>query len=226
MGIPTASQFHKILTPGGKPSAQARPYMYRLIAERLLQESMDDNLERIDWVQRGKVEEPNAAAQFQFTNNIELELVGFVTTEDGRFGCSPDRIVKGKQECVEIKCPLPFTQIGYLLDGPGDQYRAQVQGQLLVGDFELVHFYAWHPRMPPVHIKTVRDEPYIKILDQHLRDFADMLDAETDRAKRLGAYVAVNAAPGMEETDEIDYQGEEPLGIRIPGQFPWTGDEL
>jgi hypothetical protein len=44
MGIPTASQFHKIVTPGGKLSEQRHAYMYRLIAERLLMESMDQPL--------------------------------------------------------------------------------------------------------------------------------------------------------------------------------------
>jgi len=194
LGIPTASEFHRILTPGGQPSKQARPYMYRLIAERVLGESMDDRFTGTEWMHRGKREEPNAAAQFAFTNDMVLEEVGFVTTNDGRMGCSPDRLISGRNEIVEVKAPAPWTQVGYLLDGPGDQYKAQVQGQLLIGEYECVHFYAWHPRMPPVHIVTLRDEPYLKLLDRHLQEFVDQLDEEEERCRRLGPFAMANIA--------------------------------
>jgi hypothetical protein len=220
VGKPTASQFHKILTPGGKPSAQARAYMYRLIAERLLRESMDDAYSHVEWVERGKVEEPNAAAQFSYTQNVELEEVGFITSDDGQIGCSPDRLVKDKAEAVEIKCPAAFTQIGYLLDGPGDQYRAQVQGHLLVGQFDKLHFYGWHPRMPACHIITVRDEPYLKLLATALRDFCDMLNDETHRARKFGSYVI---APKVELPVDKDVPAKEPFVYNVPGMFPEGG---
>lgn len=188
IGLPTASNFHKIITPKtGKPSTQAREYMYRLIAERLLNEEMEDNT-HTEWIERGKLEQPNAERQLQFTHNLELEPVGFVTTDDGRLGCSPDMLVVGKPEAVEIKCPAPWTQIGRLLDGVGDDYRPQVQGQLLIGEFEFVHFYSWHPRMPPVYVKTVRDERYIRLLQPLLHAFLDELDRQTEKARSLGSY--------------------------------------
>ena len=37
LGIPTSSNFHKIITPQGNPSKQWREYACVLIAERLLQ---------------------------------------------------------------------------------------------------------------------------------------------------------------------------------------------
>lgn len=189
IGVPTASNFHKIITPKtGKPSTQARGYMYQLIAEKLLNEQMEDGANRVEWVERGKIEQPNAERQLQFTHNLELEPVGFVTTDDGRLGCSPDALVVGKSEGVEIKCPLPPTQIGYLLDGLGDDYRPQVQGQILVAEFDHVHFYSWHPRMPPVYLRTVRDDRYIQILEPLLHKFLDELDTETERARSLGSY--------------------------------------
>ena len=190
IGLPTASMFHKIITPGGKASEQGRKYMYRLIAEILLNEQMDDGIGNQEWVERGKIEEPNAAAQLEFAHNLQLEPVGFVTTDDGRLGCTPDRLVVGKPEAVEIKCPAPWTQIGYMLDGPGNDYRPQVQGHLLIGEFEKVHFYSWHPRMPPVYAITTRDEPYIKTMSRLLADFLDDLAEETERARRMGSFSA------------------------------------
>src|SRR5215470_4541574 len=125
IGLPTASQFHRIVTPTGKPSRQATAYMYRLITETLLHESMDDYLGSVQWAERGKLIEGDAAAQFEFTHNVELKPVGLVTTDDGAMACSPDRLIAGHHAAVEIKCPAPWTHLGYLLDGPGDDYRPQ-----------------------------------------------------------------------------------------------------
>ena len=195
LGIPTTSNFHKILTPGGKASTQARAYMYRLTAERLLRDTMDDQIGHVQWVEHGKMEEPHAAQQFEFITELQLEDVGFITTDDGRLGSSPDRLIKGRPECVEIKCPAPWTQIGYLIDGPGTDYRPQIQGQLLVGEFERGHFYSWNARMPPAHIITPRDEAYIRLLAPAMRAFLDELEAMTEKARALGAYVTTVRAP-------------------------------
>jgi YqaJ-like viral recombinase domain len=189
IGKPTSSMFHKIITPGGKPSAQAREYMYRLIAERLLNEQMEDGIGRLEWIERGKIEEPNAAAQLEFAHNLELEPIGFVTNDAGTMGCSPDRLIVGRNQSVEIKCPAPWTQIGRLLDGLDKDYRPQVQGHLLVGGFDLVHFYSWHPRMPPFYQITRRDEPYIAVMEHLLTQFCYELEEETERARRFGVFL-------------------------------------
>src|SRR5580693_9462826 len=152
LGKPTSSNFHKIVTPKGKPSKQAVKYLYRLVAERLLNETMDDEIGFVNWVAQGKEQEPYAVKQFEFVNEIELEPGGFVTTNDGRLGASPDRIFKGHKESLEIKSPAPWTQLQYLLEGPDDAYIAQTQGHLLVGDeFEALHFYSYNARTPPFH---------------------------------------------------------------------------
>ena len=41
IGIPTSSNFHKIITPQGKPSKQWREYACVLIAERILQHKIE-----------------------------------------------------------------------------------------------------------------------------------------------------------------------------------------
>lgn len=190
IGIPTSSQFHKIITPSGKPSSQATAYMYRLIAEVLLHETMDDYLGHVQWVERGKLLEGDAVAQFEFTHNVVLEPGGFVTTDNGRLGCSPDRIVAGRHEVVEVKCPAPWTHLEYLIEGPGKDYRPQVQGQLLITDYDAVHFYSYHPRCPPAEYVTHRDVPFIRTMVQLLNDFLEQLDERLERCRSLGAYVA------------------------------------
>ena len=211
IGKPTASMAHKIVTPTGKLSEQRHAYMYRLIAERLLLESMDDPL-HIEHIERGKAYEPYAAQQFAFLENCELETVGFVESDDGLLGCSPDRLIKDRNEAVEIKCPAPWTQIGRLVDGIGADYKPQVQMQLLVGEFDRIHFYSYQPRMPPFHIITLRDKGYQAILKQHLYDFADELEAKTEKARALGAY---QPSPHVVTPHERTAPGREPDAINI-----------
>jgi hypothetical protein len=212
MGKPTSSMFHKIVTPGGKLSEQRKGYMYKLIAERLLLESMDQSI-NVEWVERGRELEPAAVQNFQFQNDVELEPGGFVTDDLGRAGCSPDRLVKGVNEAVEIKCPAAFTQIGYLLDGLGTDHKPQVQGQLAVGQFDRVHFYSYHPRMPAVHLVTLPDPAYLKILVRLVSDFVEELDYYTERARALGAYVA---NPGFTTPLDETVPPPDPLQIIVP----------
>jgi hypothetical protein len=197
-GIPTASQFHRIITPTGRPSEQQRGYMYELIAERLLDETMKKDDYQSYWMERGSHMESEAIEAFQETKSLILKRVGFVTSNDGRIGCSPDCLVEGSVEAVEIKCPAPWTQIGYLLDGLGDKYKPQVQGQLLVGGWETVHFFGYHPQMPPVHLETHPDKAYQAAMAELLDRFCRALDHETERARSKGAYYILDQLPEAE----------------------------
>jgi hypothetical protein len=213
LGRPTSSQFHRIVTAKGEPSRQAVPYLYRLVAERLLNETLDDDIGFVSYVRDGKEREPQAVALFNFMNEVELQPGGFITTNDGRLGASPDRMLKGMKEGVEVKCPAPQTQIKYLLDGPGDDYRPQVQGHLLVADsFQAVHFYTYHPQMPPFHKVTVPDRHYQVALRGALNAFCDALEVMYERAKGLGSYVVTRSAI----TPEEHAYGEPPLQIINP----------
>lgn len=188
-------------------------YLYRLVAERLLNETLDDDIGYVSYVRDGREREPQAVALFEFTHERKLEKGGFITTDDGRLGASPDRIFHGMQEGVEIKCPAPQTQIKYLLDGLGDDYRAQVQGHLLVADaFRAVHFFAYHPQMPSFYKVTLADRHYQMALRGALNAFCDALDVMYERAKTLGAYAQTRR---LVTPAEIAY-GETPITIVNP----------
>jgi hypothetical protein len=212
LGIPTASNFDRIITPKGEPSKQAAAYRYRLVAERLLRESMDDEIGFVKWVRGGKENEPNAVALYEFMNERRLEPGGFCTSDDGRIGCSPDRLFPGHHEAIEIKCPAPWTLIGYHLDGLGDAYRAQVQGQILVGGFDAVHFFAYHSQMPPYHRVTLPDRGYLGLLSSYLDRFCDELDRDTERARALGPYAYMRR---VETPGEVAYQAPEDAQLKI-----------
>ena len=194
LGIPTSSEFHRIITAAkGDLSKSARRYAYQLVAETLLGEPLESSIGNLDWVVRGKLLEPQAVQQYEFTTDVETRPVGFITTGDGRIGCSPDRLIVGQAGGVEIKCTAPATHVGFLLDGPGEDYRQQVQGQLLVAEVEFVDLYAFHPVLPPVLIRTHRDEPYIAKMRAALDEFCDMKDVMLEQARASGFFQA-NAA--------------------------------
>lgn len=222
LGIPTSSNFHKIVTPKGEPSKQAVNYLYRLVAERLLNETMDDEIGFVKWVQHGKEQEPYAVKQFEFVNEVELEPGGFLKSNDGRLGASPDRIFKGHKESLEIKSPAPWTQLKYLLEGPDDAYIAQTQGHLLVGDeFDAVHFYSYNPRTPPFHKVILRDQRYQGVLASAVNSFCDILDQQTERARALGAFAVVRQ---VETPADIAYQADEYVQLKLVNPEDDLGD--
>lgn len=188
-GIPTASNFDKIVTPKKcELSKGATDYALRLCAEKLLNAPLGQVIEN-PWMERGKELESFAVRQYEWQREVDTFPVGFITTDDGRIGCSPDRLVLGKERAaVEIKCPSPHVHLGYLLNGTNDDYKPQVQGQILVAELEWAHLYSYHPQMPPALIETAPDPDYIEKLSDALSRFVDMLAGMFERAKEMGAY--------------------------------------
>ena len=195
-GIPTASEFQHIITPKQMKISEARKaYQCRLIAERLMRWQAE-SLDRIQHIEDGKKNEPYAVAQLEEIEEIETTKVGFVRTNDKRFGCSPDRVAGINPDrtrvstVIECKAPSIPKQMEYLLLGTDDAYRCQVQGQLWVAEADKAILYTYNPRMPACHRETGRDEPFLKKLADCLEQFSDELEEMTERAKSLGMFQA------------------------------------
>jgi len=102
LGIPTSSNFHKIITPQGKPSKQWREYTCVLIAERILQRKIE--FYRSAPMERGLIVEAEAADWYECDQDVTVQKVGFITDDNHTIGCSPDRLV-GDEGLLEIKAP-------------------------------------------------------------------------------------------------------------------------
>jgi hypothetical protein len=187
MGIPTASHFDQILTPARQEISKQRwKYACRLVAERLLNwQAM--SLDTLGHIRDGKEREPDAIRQLEFVHEIATKPVGFITTDNGRVGASPDRLTV-KDQPVEVKCPTDPVQLEYLLLDNEEAYRCQRQGQLWVAEADHAVFYSYHPRMPAAFARTPRNEAFIKKLAAALDQFTDELDELTEKAKKLGAF--------------------------------------
>jgi hypothetical protein len=183
LGIPTASSFAKVMM--GKGTKTRQDYLCRLVMERILGRSLEEDVQT-KWMRHGSDTEAVALAAFETAVELETEPVGFILHDSERYGCSPDRFVKDHATIIEIKCPAPWTHCRYHLFGPGDDYQAQVQGQLLITGYDYAYFYSYFPGLPSCMVETERDEKYIKKLETELNNFCDELDEKTKFFEKIG----------------------------------------
>jgi hypothetical protein len=225
-GIPTASDFDNIITPTGKEctAEKRKKYMANLMAQRILL-WQPDSLDKLDNIRNGKEMEPSAVIQYEEIESektglvVRTRKVGFMTTNDGRAGASPDRIIIDQPRCLEVKCPTVPVHFYYLAFGHAPEYTPQVQGQLYVADQEFGQqgdFISFQTLCPPWITETKRDEAFIGKLHDYLGRFLDELDEVTFRVRSMGAF-----QPFASIATPLDAElGEElrhtPLGDDLP----------
>jgi hypothetical protein len=193
MRMPTASNFDKIIQPGGARSASWTRYIYEIIFQRVykLYAAPFESPK----MTRGKNLEEDALAKFSTMQGWPVVPGGFIVDDAERIGCSPDGIVDyggGRRRCVEIKCPDPWRHMMYSIEGPLKDYKAQLQGLMYVGEFECAYFFSYHPAMPCVAHKIKRDEDYILKLGKLLAEFVDEVDAKEKKLRALGNFGPLN----------------------------------
>ena len=192
LGIPTASRFDKIITPKTmKPSSQMDGLIEKLAAEWALGRQVDDAAGL--FMDRGSDMEIDAVRWLELTEDVEVDRVGFVTTDDGTVGCSPDGFIVGRPRGAEIKVPAAHTHVGYLLDPLNLEYRAQIQGCLLVTEREDWWRLSYHPTLPKSLTLFQRDEVFIKALIAALGEFKEKLHEAKERLLKLGVVPIVPA---------------------------------
>ena len=175
LGIPTASEFDKIMTTKGAISTQRQKLIYRLAGERLTGIVPTNYASAA--MQRGTELEPEARAFFELITGHRVDLVGLCYKDEKRdTGCSPDGLI-GEDEGVEIKCPNVETHIEYMVKGVlPTAYLQQVQGSLFVTGRKRWHFFSYYPSMKPFHLIVERDELWIAQFSKILADFNKELD--------------------------------------------------
>ena len=217
LGKPTASEFHRILTPKRQQLAEGRhAYARQLVGERLLN-TVGKSLDGVVAIERGRELEPLAARHYAFVEGVELDTVGFVTTDDGRIGASPDRIVRGTKIAVELKSPGIENHILYLDDEESDAYVCQRQGQLWVCELDRVDLTSYHPNGPAAIIRTHRDEPFIRKLSAAVYQFSDEVDELERRMRAKGVWIAYERVTALDR--ERGEQAVAELSEYVQGQF-------
>ena len=124
LGMPTASQFDRLLTPKTrKPSASRIRYSAELLTEWLLGQPLEWGSSA--WMERGTDMEGEARKYYEMQYDVEVRQVGFVIRDDDAVGGSPDGLI-GDDGGLEIKVPSALTHVQYML-GDAIDYVGQVQ---------------------------------------------------------------------------------------------------
>lgn len=163
LGIPTASNFDRLITSTGKPSASADGYINQLVAERVTGASVEVKV--TEAMQRGTDLEPEARSLFEFITDLVVTEAPLCLHDILDAGASPDAFI-GDDSLLEIKCPSGHTHVEYLRDGYlPSKYIAQVQGQLWITGKVKAHFLSYHPDFKPLMVVVQRDEIFIAKLE-------------------------------------------------------------
>lgn len=187
LGVLTASQIVKLLTPTGKLSSQRTDLIATLAAESILGEPIDD-FQGTYWTDRGSELEGQAGAYFSLQTGHDPQAVGFVYRDDSRqAGCSPDWMIKDTGgdwiAGVEVKCPKASTHVGYLLDGTADKYMPQVQYSLWVTGLPGWYFMSYYPGLPPLLRLLEPVEKWQNAFDEHVPTFLNELAAAKEKLR-------------------------------------------
>jgi hypothetical protein len=183
-GIPTASEFGRIITPKtGKLAAASEAYIAELIDE-LVRPDAERGFSGNRHTERGKALEPEARDWYAFSADGDVRQVGLCLTDDRMAGCSPDALV-GEDGGCEIKSPDGPAHVRYLLAGVlPDEYKAQVHGCMWVTGRAQWHFVSWCPPYRPLLVRVDRDG-YTDLLGQAVGEFCAELARARDQI--LGA---------------------------------------
>lgn len=191
LGIPTASQASRIVTPTGKLSSGRDSYLAELLAEHFLGEPITEwegNL----WTDRGKALEPDALAFYSFTTDHEPRTTGIVYRDEFKsFGASPDGLID-PDGGLELKCPMAGTHLLWLARGEcPKQHWCQVQACLWASGRSWWDFMSYFPDLPPLLVRVEPDDAYQRALDKHIPTFVDELLAGRERLRELGVEPAL-----------------------------------
>lgn len=157
-GMPTASEFSKIVTSKGEPSKSVAGYALTLAAELFAGRPVDA-WEGNMWTERGREMETRAIELYEFAHDLDTQQVGFVTDDAGAMGCSPDRFV-GDDGLIEVKCLKAENHVKAILyfqknkRSPTD-YVQQAQGQMMICERAWCDLVFYHPELPMLTIRAV-----------------------------------------------------------------------
>lgn len=128
----------------------------------------------------GTLEEPHARLHYEAITGNLVQEVGFITTDDGLFGLSPDGLVDD-DGVVEIKTMVSSaTLFQAVADGDISEYIDQCNGYLWLLGRQWVDLVLWCPDLEPLGLQMTihhitRDEAAIEALEADLMAFSKLV---------------------------------------------------
>ena len=180
-GVITASKFveaRKRLKSGPKKGGfteAAEDYAFRVAVERISGAPLDEGFST--WaMKRGNELEPEARAWVEVKLGIFVDVAGFVTTDDKKFGASADGFID-KDGGLEIKCLVDPGRIrNVILSDDISEFMDQIQGGMWLTGRKWWQFALFCPALEKVGLQLYtkrvdRDDNYINEMELDLLEF-------------------------------------------------------
>ena len=180
-GVITASKFaeaRKRLKSGPKKGGfteAAEDYAFRVAVERISGTPLDEGFST--WaMKRGNELEPEARAWVEVKLGIFVDVAGFVTTDDEKFGASADGFID-KDGGLEIKCLVDPGRIrNVILSDDIFEFMDQIQGGMWLTGRKWWQFALFCPALEKVGLqlytkRVERDDNYINEMELDLLEF-------------------------------------------------------
>lgn len=165
-------------------NADKKLEFYQIIAEKLC--TMPDD-ERRD--ERGHRLEGVGADRFAEEFNKELEVVGCCVSDvDPRIINSPDRLVKGYTEAVEVKCLSPARHLQAMIENevPDEFFTQKVQYFVVNEKLEKLYFVFYDDRFKYKNLQL----HVIEVTRESLGDWPDiMLRYQLNQLKEMDSII-------------------------------------
>lgn len=193
-GIPTASELDNIVSPTLKLRTGEMPQSYaaRKVAERWLGYPMQSFSGGV--MEQGSILESEAIPLLEIRLGATIERHGFITTDDGTFGCSPDGVFGCSG--LEIKCPQPPNHVRWLTRGGcPPEHLLQCHGGMYVTGAAEWKFVSYCRGLPLLMVRVTRSQEAIDAIGEALRELGKISEA---------MYAAVLAANGGNANVEGD----------------------
>lgn len=221
-GIPTASQYSRIVSPTELRASKSQTgYIAELLAESeagtvdffepkerwwaLAREMGFSN-----WMDRGLALEEEARSLYAMMRDVDVQQPGFITTDDGKTGCSPDGwIPEGDPDGpggLEMKARKPSKHIQILFEDDDIATATQVQGSMLITGAEWWDTFAFCPGYGPVLVREYRNEEIIGLLRVELGKFLERLETMRERLRSLKSDGLVLARGPFREQDNEEME--------------------
>lgn len=183
----------------GRPSEAALDYAFRLAIERISGEPLDEGLFETYAMRRGHELEPEARRRHMEETGLWVERVGFVTTDDGAFGCSLDGAINedGSAEYKAFLDPAKLRAI--YIDGDIGEIREQAQGGLWISGRKWIDVGLYCPALAVAgkdfwFKRFYRDDDYIETMELELLDFKKLVDGYEAQLRKPYEVQASNEA--------------------------------
>ncbi len=196
-GIPTAACLDQLLTPEFelRKGEMPKTLVYKKVAEVIQNRPMIDLDKSSFMMEQGMILESEARPWFELEYEKKIRQVGFITTDDGRVGCSPDGLIEGEDCGIEIKCPAAHTHVKYLVNGAlPKEYAAQVLGSMFVTGFKRWMFVSYRRGFPALVLEIQRDEKAMAAIASAVDSFHRDFDAATKRISNITKLREMEAA--------------------------------